>query len=175
MCKAWRLPKKRGSQRSTVKSERGWLESAHCRRTPTNRPSEFSEGIADASADITTDSGTSNITVADSEGRIISLTTTVGLPFGSRIITEHGFVLNDTMDDFSVSGRPNKFGYEPSVFNYGERRIQRPNLRQCRAGSGRSARSALTSSQTARVGLYWQAVPLEEAQSFQPIRRSPGT
>jgi len=74
----------------------------------------------DVSADIKTDSGTSNITVADSEGRVVSLTTTVGLPFGSRIITGHGFVLNDTMDDFSVAGRPNKFGYEPSAFNLGK-------------------------------------------------------
>jgi len=49
---------------------------------------------------------------------VISITTTVGLPFGSRIITEHGIVLNDSMDDFSVQGRPNNFGYEPSVANY---------------------------------------------------------
>ena len=72
------------------------------------------------SAEIQTDSGTSNMTVADSEGWVVSLTTTVGLPFGSRIITKHGFVLNDSMDDFSVAGRPNKFGYEPSAFNFSE-------------------------------------------------------
>jgi gamma-glutamyltranspeptidase/glutathione hydrolase len=30
-----------------------------------------------------------------------------------------GFVLNDTMDDFSIEGRPNGFGYEPSPTNLG--------------------------------------------------------
>lgn len=75
--------------------------------------------IADGTRlEIKTDNGTSNITVADSEGLVITITTTVGMSFGSRVITEHGIVLNDTMDDFSVQGRANYTGYEPSVANY---------------------------------------------------------
>ncbi|KAK4684485.1 hypothetical protein P7C73_g5688, partial [Tremellales sp. Uapishka_1] len=69
--------------------------------------------------EIKNDNGTSNITVADSSGLVISVTTTVGLIFGSTIIVpKHGIVLNDSMDDFSVHGRPNGTGYEPSPANY---------------------------------------------------------
>lgn len=85
----------------------------------TNHQSRFLKRFfSDIRADIRDDHGTSNITVADSEGLVISITTTVGLPFGSRVITEHGIVLNDSMDDFSVADRPNHFGYEPSPANY---------------------------------------------------------
>ncbi|WWD17920.1 gamma-glutamyltransferase [Kwoniella shandongensis] len=69
--------------------------------------------------EIVNDNGTSNITVADSEGLVISITTTVGLPWGSHIMVPGlGLVLNDSMDDFSVEGRPNATGYEPQVANY---------------------------------------------------------
>jgi gamma-glutamyltranspeptidase len=67
------------------------------------------------------DHGTSNITTADSSGLMCSITTTVGLPWGSGIIVpKWGLVLNDTMDDFSIEGRPNGFGYEPSPTNLGK-------------------------------------------------------
>ncbi|OCF55483.1 gamma-glutamyltransferase [Kwoniella mangroviensis CBS 10435] len=69
--------------------------------------------------EIVNDHGTSNITVADSEGLVVSITTTVGLAWGSHVIVPgYGFVLNDSMDDFSVEGRPNQWGYEPQVANF---------------------------------------------------------
>ncbi|ODO11948.1 gamma-glutamyltransferase [Cryptococcus amylolentus CBS 6273] len=72
-----------------------------------------------AKVEIVTDAGTSNITTTDSSGLTISVTTTVGLSYGSHIMVPGwGFVLNDSMDDFSVEGRPNQFGYEPQVTNY---------------------------------------------------------
>ncbi|KAI9638894.1 nucleophile aminohydrolase [Dioszegia hungarica] len=71
------------------------------------------------STEIKYDSGTSNITTADSSGLVISLTTTVGWNWGSKIMVPgYGFVLNNSMDDFSVQGRPNGFGYEPTPANY---------------------------------------------------------
>lgn len=49
-----------------------------------------------------------------------TVTTTVGLPWGSGImVPEYGFVLNDSMDDFSIEGMPNGFGYEPTPANFG--------------------------------------------------------
>jgi gamma-glutamyltranspeptidase/glutathione hydrolase len=70
--------------------------------------------------EIKNDNGTSNITVADADGLVISITTTVGLVFGSQIMDpSSGIVLNDSMDDFSVEGRANGTGYEPSPANYG--------------------------------------------------------
>jgi gamma-glutamyltranspeptidase/glutathione hydrolase len=65
------------------------------------------------------DNGTSNITTADSTGLVVSITTTVGLNWGSRIMVPgYGFVLNDSMDDGSVEGRPNGTGYEPTKANF---------------------------------------------------------
>jgi gamma-glutamyltranspeptidase len=67
------------------------------------------------------DHGTSNITATDSSGLMCSVTTTVGLPWGSGImVPKWGLVLNDSMDDFSIEGRPNGFGYEPSPTNLGK-------------------------------------------------------
>lgn len=66
------------------------------------------------------DHGTSNITAADSSGLLCTVTTTVGLPWGSGImVPEYGFVLNDSMDDFSIEGKPNGFGYDPTPANFG--------------------------------------------------------
>ncbi|WWC86232.1 gamma-glutamyltransferase [Kwoniella dendrophila CBS 6074] len=69
--------------------------------------------------EIVNDNGTSNITVADSNGMIISITTTVGLGWGSHImVPKYGFILNDSMDDFSIKGRSNYTGYAPQPTNY---------------------------------------------------------
>lgn len=71
-----------------------------------------------ASLEIKEDKGTSHLVAADAEGLVVSLTTTVGLAWGSRIITKSGIVLNNSLMDFSVKGAPNLFGYEPSPANY---------------------------------------------------------
>jgi len=63
--------------------------------------------------------GTSHIVTADASGMAISLTTTVNLFFGSRImVPETGVILNDEMNDFSVPNVSNVFGYYPSPANY---------------------------------------------------------
>ena len=69
--------------------------------------------------DVKFDTGTSNMTVADSEGLIITLTTTIGSGFGSKIIVPGlGMCLNDSMQDFSSKGIPSWTGYAPSPANY---------------------------------------------------------
>lgn len=66
------------------------------------------------------DHGTSNITTADGE-YVVSITTTVGLVWASRIMVPgHGIVLNDSMDDFSVRGKANVWGYAPAQANFSE-------------------------------------------------------
>lgn len=63
--------------------------------------------------------GTSHIVTADSSGMAISSTTTVNLLFGAQIMTpESGIILNDEMDDFSIPGVRNSFGFAPSPANY---------------------------------------------------------
>lgn len=63
--------------------------------------------------------GTSQIVTADITGMAISLTTTVNLLFGSQVcVPETGVIMNDEMNDFSVPGQSNAFGYAPSPANY---------------------------------------------------------
>ena len=63
--------------------------------------------------------GTSAIVVADASGMAISLTTTVNLYFGSHVmIPETGVIMNNEMNDFSIPGSSNSFGYIPSPANF---------------------------------------------------------
>lgn len=63
--------------------------------------------------------GTSAVMTADASGLAISLTTTVNLLFGSQLIVpETGVIMNNEMNDFSIPGATNAFGYVPSPSNY---------------------------------------------------------
>ncbi|KAI1374819.1 gamma-glutamyltranspeptidase [Hypoxylon crocopeplum] len=65
------------------------------------------------------DHGTSHVSTADAAGMAVSSTTTVNLLFGSLLVVpETGVVLNDEMNDFSIPGVRNEFGYAPSPANY---------------------------------------------------------
>ncbi len=63
--------------------------------------------------------GTSHIVTADGSGMAVSSTTTVNLLFGAQIMTpDTGIILNNQMNDFSIPGTTNEFGYPPSPSNY---------------------------------------------------------
>ncbi|PQE07429.1 hypothetical protein CJF30_00007169 [Rutstroemia sp. NJR-2017a BBW] len=63
--------------------------------------------------------GTSHIVASDSSGLSISSTSTVNLLFGSMVmVPETGVIMNNEMDDFSIPGTPNSFGFVPSPMNY---------------------------------------------------------
>lgn len=63
--------------------------------------------------------GTSAVMTADASGLAISLTTTVNLLFGSNLIVpETGVIMNNEMNDFSIPGSSNAFGFVPSPSNY---------------------------------------------------------
>lgn len=63
--------------------------------------------------------GTSHIVTADANGLSISLTTTVNLLFGSQLVVpETGVIMNNEMNDFSIPGESNAFGYIPSPANF---------------------------------------------------------
>jgi gamma-glutamyltranspeptidase/glutathione hydrolase len=66
-----------------------------------------------------TDHGTSHVTVADANGMVISLTSTVNTLFGSQVIVPStGVIMNNEMNDFSIPGTVNAFGYIASPDNY---------------------------------------------------------
>ena len=63
--------------------------------------------------------GTSHIVAADVNGMAVSSTTTINTLFGNLLmVPETGLILNNEMDDFSIPGRRNEFGYEPAPANY---------------------------------------------------------
>ncbi len=53
--------------------------------------------------------GTSHLVVVDAEGNVVSLTTTINGPFGARIETEDGVLLNDELDDFTTRAEAERF------------------------------------------------------------------
>ncbi|KAJ1954501.1 hypothetical protein EC988_002399 [Linderina pennispora] len=77
-------------------------------------------GVAhyDAEYDILNNHGTTHLSVLDSDGAAVALTSTVNLEFGSRIMDPvTGVILNDEMDDFSTTNQTNGFGLRPSPHN----------------------------------------------------------
>ncbi|XMA12808.1 hypothetical protein WAI453_005599 [Rhynchosporium graminicola] len=63
--------------------------------------------------------GTSHIVTSDRSGLSITLTSTVNLLFGSQLVVpETGVIMNNEMNDFSIPGIPNAFGFVPSSINY---------------------------------------------------------
>ncbi|CAD6445386.1 542ee6ce-5439-4df9-815e-cd030745262e [Sclerotinia trifoliorum] len=69
--------------------------------------------------DIKNNHGTSHMVATDASGLSITSTSTVNLLFGSAVmVPETGVILNNEMDDFSIPGVPNSFGFVPSPMNY---------------------------------------------------------
>jgi gamma-glutamyltranspeptidase/glutathione hydrolase len=63
--------------------------------------------------------GTSAIVTSDITGLSVSLTTTINLLFGSKVLVpETGIIMNNEMNDFSIPGSSNAFGYIASPSNY---------------------------------------------------------
>ncbi|KAI1269840.1 gamma-glutamyltransferase [Xylariaceae sp. FL1019] len=63
--------------------------------------------------------GTSHIVTADASGMAVSSTTTINLLFGNlQMVPSTGVILNNEMNDFSIPGVRNEFGYAPSEANY---------------------------------------------------------
>ncbi|KAF9361700.1 hypothetical protein BGX26_000055 [Mortierella sp. AD094] len=65
--------------------------------------------------------GTTHLSTVDKDDMSVALTSTVNLLFGSKLLDpKSGVILNDEMDDFSIPGRANAFGLQPSPYNYPE-------------------------------------------------------
>lgn len=65
------------------------------------------------------DHGTSHISVLDSHGLAVAMTTTVNTYFGSKVISPStGLLFNNEMDDFSIPNALNYFGLASSPLNF---------------------------------------------------------
>ena len=63
--------------------------------------------------------GTSHIVAADASGLVITSTTTINTLFGAQIMTPRsGIIINNEMNDFSIPGKPNEFGFPPAAANF---------------------------------------------------------
>ncbi|KAI9817890.1 MAG: hypothetical protein M1827_001009 [Pycnora praestabilis] len=63
--------------------------------------------------------GTSHVSTADANGMAITLTTTINLLFGNKLmVPETGVIMNNEMNDFSIPNVTNAFGYIPAPANF---------------------------------------------------------
>uniref|UniRef100_A0A914PQT5 Uncharacterized protein n=1 Tax=Panagrolaimus davidi TaxID=227884 RepID=A0A914PQT5_9BILA len=63
--------------------------------------------------------GTSHTSVIDASGNAISMTSSVNYIYGARRRSPHlGIIYNDQMDDFSLPGQSNYYGFEASKSNF---------------------------------------------------------
>ncbi|KAM3464721.1 hypothetical protein NHJ6243_002285 [Beauveria neobassiana] len=86
--------------------------------TRTKEPKEYFPSEGDVTA-MPESHGTSHISTADKSGMAVSLTTTINLNFGAQIMEPHsGIILNDEMNDFSIPGIDNEFGFPPAPANF---------------------------------------------------------
>ena len=122
--------------------------------------------------------GTSHAVAADATGMAVTLTSTINLIFGSRImVPETGVIMNNEMNDFSIPGSSNAFGYVPSPFNYvqpGKRPLSSisPTIVEHKANStlyfltGASGGSRII---TATLQTLWNVLDRNQT-SFQALR-----
>ena len=98
-----------------LSSEHGSSTRAHILDTRTQNISAYDP----SGLEVKNSHGTSHISAGDSSGLAISLTTTVNLYFGSKVmVPESGVILNNQMNDFSIPGATNAFGYRASPANF---------------------------------------------------------
>lgn len=66
------------------------------------------------------DNGTSHMSVVDSDGNAVAITTSINNIFGSQVYSKTtGVLLGNTMDDFGVPvGEPDAYGIMPSEANF---------------------------------------------------------
>ncbi|KAF7853276.1 hypothetical protein EAF04_010777 [Stromatinia cepivora] len=89
---------------------RSKIEQYHTLNVSAYDPADYS---------ILSDSGTSASVSADKSGLTIALTSTINTIFGSRVmVPETGVIMNNEMNDFSIPGAVNAFGYSPSPANF---------------------------------------------------------
>lgn len=65
------------------------------------------------------DSGTTHLSILDSDGMAVAITSTINTEFGSKVVSPStGILWNNQMDDFSIPGAANYFHLSPSPLNY---------------------------------------------------------
>jgi gamma-glutamyltranspeptidase len=73
----------------------------------------------DGSFSYMNDHGTSHVSVIDSDGNAVSVTSTINLNFGAKVSSmSTGIIWNNDMDDFSQPNETNYFNYMPTPNNY---------------------------------------------------------
>lgn len=103
-------------------AEEGLMSEARARRTRERILDDRTQpvDVYDPRGRYTADGhGTSHFSAVDGDGMAVSMTSTVNLLFGAQLMDPaSGVILNNEMNDFSIPGVPNQFGFEPSAANF---------------------------------------------------------
>ncbi|KAH8883697.1 gamma-glutamyltranspeptidase, partial [Thozetella sp. PMI_491] len=63
--------------------------------------------------------GASHLVVSDNQGMVVSMTIIVNTEFAPQVLVpKTGVILNNEMNDFSIPGTTNAFGFKPSPNNF---------------------------------------------------------
>ena len=89
--------------RDYIRSRAGLIspERSMGRAKPGDPPNKRAQLLAPSDG---IENGTSHISVVDADGNAVAMTTTIEDGFGSRLMTEGGFLLNNQLTDFSTDG-----------------------------------------------------------------------
>ncbi|VDL70783.1 unnamed protein product [Nippostrongylus brasiliensis] len=93
-----------------------WAEWIRSMITEVAQPDSYYGGTFEAPPE---DHGTTHISVIDTHGNAVSVTSTINLYLGASVVSPStGILWNDEMDDFSTPHHPNYFGFPPSPANF---------------------------------------------------------
>ncbi|KAL3872307.1 hypothetical protein ACJMK2_040240 [Sinanodonta woodiana] len=95
------------------------LEYGKSNRAKINDNRTFGTDYYEPQFDVKTDHGTSHVSVLGPNGDAVSITSTINLFFGSKVVgSRTGILFNDEMDDFSTPNTINAFGVPASPANF---------------------------------------------------------
>jgi gamma-glutamyltranspeptidase/glutathione hydrolase/leukotriene-C4 hydrolase len=92
-----------------------WAEEIRKLLTDKSHPDAYYGGHFRVPAD----HGTTSISVIDKKGNAVAVTSTINLILGALVSSDAtGILWDDEMDDFSIPGHPNYFGFPPTPANF---------------------------------------------------------
>uniref|UniRef100_A0A914CF97 Uncharacterized protein n=1 Tax=Acrobeloides nanus TaxID=290746 RepID=A0A914CF97_9BILA len=110
-------PTAMNTSKQIVSSE--WISAARAKITTNTHDDSYYNYNGPSNFYMPDRHGTTHISVIDGEGNAVSVTSTINLFFGAQVTSNStGVLWNDEMNDFSLPGLNDFFGFAPTPSNY---------------------------------------------------------